>query len=733
MGRLERAHPDVVRRIIAGEWLHADPIPPVLGSVRLRPHQLDAARRIRGIIRRNGGALLCDEVGLGKTYVALAIAASHARPLVVGPASLRAMWLDAAGRAGVTIRFVSLESLSRSVPAQRDHDFMVVDEAHHFRTASTARYRALAKLAARSPALLVSGTPLHNRADDLTALIELFLGSAARALSKEQAACLVVRRGQAEAGDLFPRVHEPVRLAVPQDPRLLAALLALPPPIPPRGGGIAAAIVSQTLLRLWASSDAALREGLRKRLAKAIAIREALEAGHYPTRQELAAWTYAEGSVQLGFADLLAPETFSGSSALHDAVMEHERKLMDLLVMLPRNSIADAARIEHARALRHEHASAKIVAFSQFFETIAMYYGYLARSGGTAMLTSRGARIASGAISRREALERFAPLASSSTPPKPSGEISLLLATDLLSEGVNLQDASVIVHLDLPWTAATLEQRVGRAARLGSRCGGVFVYFITPPAASTHLHRVETIIRRKTALADAGVGASRIPPLFDRTAAAPRSEVEDAQALRSALATWAEREPPEKRNRPLVAAVKADRDAFLALVTVRGRAILLAGDNARLSTAPCLVREIVECATDDAAPIRPGDARSVYISICRWISDELAAGDAGQTPTVSTALARRVTTRLARQLSTAPRHQRPRLSERVAGLLRRIQRPLTFGVEHEIEAMLQTPTIKDLVGALERIIGPELRGQPEEGTSVRAMLILRRGSVSNGG
>lgn len=732
MGRLERAHPDVVRRIIAGEWLRADPIPPVLGSVRLRPHQLDAARRIHGIIRQNGGALLCDEVGLGKTYVALAIAASHARPLVVGPASLRAMWLDAAWRAGVTILFVSLESLSRSAPAQRNHDFVVVDEAHHFRTTSTARYRALAKLVARSPVLLVSATPVHNRAGDLTALIELFLGSAARSLSKEQAACLVVRRGQGEAADLFPRVHEPVRLAVPQDLRLLAALLALPPPIPPRDGGTAAAIVTQTLLRLWASSDAALREGLRKRLAKAIAIREALEAGHYPTRHELAAWTYAEGSVQLGFADLLAPGEFAGSSALHDAVMGHERKLIDLLAMLPQDSIADAARVEHVRALRREHASAKIVAFSQFFETVAMYYGCLARSGGTAMLTSRGARIASGAITRREALQRFAPLASSSTPPKPSGKISLLLATDLLSEGVNLQDASVVVHLDLPWTAATLEQRVGRAARLGSRCHDLFVYHIMPPAQGAPLLRAESIIRRKTALADAAVGASRIPPLFAR-AAAPRNEVEDAQALRNALAAWAGREPARTGNRPLLAAVKADRDAFLALVTVRGRAMLLAGDNARLSTAPCLVREIVECATDDAAPTRPGDAGSAYISICRWIGDKLASGDAGQMPTVSTALAQRVTTRLSRQLSTCPRHQRPRLSERVAGLLRRIQRPLTLGVEHEIEAMLQATTLEDPVGALERIIGPELREEREEETSVRAMLILRRGSVSNGG
>ena len=57
--------------------------------------------------------------------------------------------------------------------------------------------------------------------------------------------------------------------------------------------------------------------------------------------------------------------------------------------------------------------------------------------------------------------------------------MTLLLTTDLASEGVNLQDASVVVHLDLPWTAARLEQRVGRVARLASAhdvCGGPFSY-----------------------------------------------------------------------------------------------------------------------------------------------------------------------------------------------------------------------------------------------------------------
>ena len=74
-----------------------------------------------------------------------------------------------------------------------------------------------------------------------------------------------------------------------------------------------------------------------------------------------------------------------------------------------------------------------------------------------------------------------------------------MITTDLLSEGVNLQGASVIVHLDVPWTPAGLEQRVGRAARMGSRHACVHVHGIAPPAAAERLLTLERRLARKRA------------------------------------------------------------------------------------------------------------------------------------------------------------------------------------------------------------------------------------------
>src|SRR5206468_11231483 len=49
----------------------------------LAPHQIPAAVRLSAIIRRHGGALLADEVGLGKSYVALAVALARNAPFVL--------------------------------------------------------------------------------------------------------------------------------------------------------------------------------------------------------------------------------------------------------------------------------------------------------------------------------------------------------------------------------------------------------------------------------------------------------------------------------------------------------------------------------------------------------------------------------------------------------------------------------------------------------------------------
>lgn len=71
--------------------------------------------------------------------------------------------------------------------------------------------------------------------------------------------------------------------------------------------------------------------------------------------------------------------------------------------------------------------------------------------------------------SKSRVVGRFAPKANPQfAPAKKSEEIGLLVATDVLAEGLNMQDCSVVLNYDLHWNPVRLIQRFGRIDRIGS-------------------------------------------------------------------------------------------------------------------------------------------------------------------------------------------------------------------------------------------------------------------------
>ena len=260
------------------------------------------------LLREHRGALLADEAGLGKTYVAAAMMRDSVRPLIVIPAALRAMWRSALLAADVSATMVSYSALSRGTVPAGDFDLIVLDEAHHARTSSTLRYAMLASLAARARVLLITATPVHNRRAELAALFALFLGARAYSMTDGELAALIVRREREDVAITvsLPDAPAPTWISVGDDSALLESLLALPPPVPPANGGAGGVLLSWSLLRQWASSRGALEGALRRRIARGIALESALEQGRYPDSRELRAWSCADDAIQLAFPQLVA-------------------------------------------------------------------------------------------------------------------------------------------------------------------------------------------------------------------------------------------------------------------------------------------------------------------------------------------------------------------------------------------------------------------------------------------
>ena len=610
----------------------------------MRPHQQSAVGRAEAALEEFGGVLIGDDVGMGKTFVATAIARRYSQSLIVAPAALASMWRDALGTTRTPADFLSFERLSRACSIDQSrggYDLIVVDEAHHVRNRATRRYRRLATLAREARVVLLTATPVHNRPAEMLTLLSLFLGSRAQTLTERELARCVVRREQdVIANDIaMPTILPTVHRRISDDPEIVQELMNLPPPLPARNGGLAGALIGRGLVHQWASSEAALREAIRRGIARAGALSASLEAGNYPTARELETWTYGEGTLQLGFAELLSSPTEDAASLL-GCVQSHSGALRDLRAHHCADHGLDAERAHILTEIRETHRDARIVAFAQYAETVAMLFARLAATAGVAMLTARGGVVAGGKLTRDETLSRFAPNALRAEAPARAERIDLLLATDLLSEGVNLQDADVVVHLDVPWTSARMEQRVGRIARMGSVHPRVYVYLIRPPASAAALLGSELLVRKKWSAAKHAIGSSARPPFADaRTTEIPTSLLdsvpEKTERLRGIFENWRRSQPIVERLDGAesldaqVASVQATHSGFVAALSVDDQPFLLSSVSGRVSTdldcqiAACLSCEGVEVETD------PDNYLGVVNQIRAWFHHDRAAEFAG--------------------------------------------------------------------------------------------------------
>lgn len=649
-----------------------------LGEVTLQPHQLLGVRRLLDVIKRAGGALLADEVGLGKTYTALGVARHFARAEVVAPAALRAMWHEAMSRAELAMEFVSSESLSRGGSGESDADLVIVDEAHWFRNQATKRYALLARRYRNAAFLLLSATPLHNRPADLSALFALFLGERGNRLTPYDVASLTVRRGRSDVAleSSPPPVAPTEWKRVRCDPRVVAALENLEPPIPVRHGEVAMALLRLTLLHRLSSSHAALRATLKRLLSRALALLDAASAGRYPTASELRAWLVTDEAIQLAFPELVVQSSDQGEAVSREAIERHVVSVRAAIAALDAAPNQDVLRAGFLVQLRGRFPKSRIVAFSQYDATVRALSRGLARQAGVAVLSAKGGRIASGRISRTEVLQQF-DAAHVDHGISDAMRIRMLLTTDLLSEGVNLHNAQVVVHLDLPWTAARLEQRVGRLSRIGSPHDRVHVFGFAPPRALEQTQRLVSRLRAKWRAGRRRFGESALL-LDEAVLRSPRTvnkaDGEAGEKLQRLVTHWlgsARSRSLMARMRPVVANVACpDLEHPIALVLLRTPSgpLLAAIDEAKqMSVHPRVVLSVAQrLSSGDDTPAANSEIAQVVRRVRRYLARRRGADAADSSAgAVGAALQKRI----AQTMAQLPRSMRPE-AVRLAAVLR---------------------------------------------------------------
>ena len=451
----------------------------------LRPYQRAGVRWLRFMTELGLGACLADDMGLGKTIQVLALLLARkagrttagAPSLLVAPASLLANWraeilrfapslgfrilhpsdlspeewkavqADAEhAAAGVDLILTTYGLVARMESLRRrDWDLVVLDEAQAIKNPAARQTRAAKQLKARQR-LVLTGTPVENRLGDLWSIFDFLnpglLGSA------RQFAQFTKAREQSGAG--------------------LGALRALARPYVLRrmktDKRVIADLPEKTEVKAWcglAPRQAALYEQAVRDLG------EAVEAADGMRRR----------GVVLAFLTRFKQICNHPSQWLRDGGFAE----------------ADSGKFGRLRQLAEEIAARqeKVLVFTQFQEMSGPLLDALASSFGRTGLALHGGTPVS---ERRRLVETFQ---SEDGPP------FFVLTVKAGGSGLNLTEASHVIHFDRWWNPAVENQATDRAFRIGQKRNVLVHKFI---CRGTLEERIDELIESKTQLADEVLG-----------------------------------------------------------------------------------------------------------------------------------------------------------------------------------------------------------------------------------
>lgn len=141
--------------------------------------------------------------------------------------------------------------------------------------------------------------------------------------------------------------------------------------------------------------------------------------------------------------------------------------------------------------LTNKHPNEKILIFTQFADT-ALYLKRELKSAGI----EKVAYATGNSANPTELAWRFSPRSNNKTV-APGDELRILIATDVLSEGQNLQDAHIVVNFDLPWAIIRLIQRAGRVDRIGQQSAEILCYSFLPSEGIERIIRLRQRVEQR--------------------------------------------------------------------------------------------------------------------------------------------------------------------------------------------------------------------------------------------
>ena len=385
-------------------------------------------------------------------------------------------------------------------------DLIIIDEAHRVAGSSgeVARYKLGYLLSQASPyLLLLSATPHNGKTEPFLRLVRLLDEEAfpnSRSIVKEQVAPYLIRTEKREAIDnngnlLFKnRITHLVEMTWDERHSFQRELYELVSHYVSttydkakrnRKKNMCLIFLLIIMQRMVTSSTAAVRQSLERRL-------EALKAQN----------TRIGSLTESDLADMEIEDDVA--EALEAMSLNMSEEILELEHII---SVAKQAEFQHPDVkveklvdtideILSEDRNQKIIIFTEFVATQKYLQQLLENRGFTVSVLNGSMSI----DERNEALQEF------------KTKTNIFISTDAGGEGLNLQFSNIIINYDLPWNPMKIEQRCGRADRIGQQRDVHIYNFIV---GDTVENRVREVLEQKLSVIFKELGVDKYSDVLD--------------------------------------------------------------------------------------------------------------------------------------------------------------------------------------------------------------------------
>jgi superfamily II DNA or RNA helicase len=185
-------------------------------------------------------------------------------------------------------------------------------------------------------------------------------------------------------------------------------------------------------------------------------------------------------------AELFVPE-------LADDLVADAKDLLKVLAISGEWNPAHDTKLQALRELvSRTHPDEKVLVFSQFADTVRFLERELTRCGIQSLVGVTG-----DTEDPTAQAWRFSPESNEKLGKYRDQQTRVLLATDVLSEGQNLQDCAIVVNYDLPWAIIRLVQRAGRVDRIGQKADTIRCYSFMPAEGVERIINLRSRVRQR--------------------------------------------------------------------------------------------------------------------------------------------------------------------------------------------------------------------------------------------